>query len=219
MYTVKVNLPFPYTSCLQPTFHTFYSLTVLSNTPLVLPLFSFLFFPGSPLLITIGISTWKDFVYQDITCYFFEFGIFAIQSYIGWLYDLLKLGFRLWKGQLGSSALAIYFANLHMRTLHCDLFLDYISHLAFSVPSLPHLFLYPHFVLTFIWSLCLSYLLFMLFLLLIYTFFAHAYFCHQLKCYLCCENLPQLFSLKCLVLAVPILWPCCCLGHGTSNLY
>lgn len=43
------------------------------------------------------------------------------------------------RSTLGHPLLAIYFANLHMRTLHCDLFLDYISHLAFSVPSPPSL--------------------------------------------------------------------------------
>lgn len=152
---------------------------------------------------------------------FFEFGDIC-HTVIHWMtvWDS-KVGFSsMERSTLGHPLLAIYFANLHMRTLHCDLFLDYISHLAFSVPSPPSLSL-P--------TLCPNLYMVTMPVLLstfhaispsnIYFFFAHAYFCHQLKCYLCCENLPQLFSLKCLVLAVPILWPCCCLGHGTSNLY
>ena len=194
---------------LPPAFHTFYSLTVLSTTPWVLPLFSW-FFPGSPLLITIIFQPEKDFIYQDIMYYFFEFGdiwpahrMTACDSKIG---SLSKE-----RSTLEYVLLAIYFDNWHLRTLHCDLFLDDISHLACSAASLPSFSLPTLCPNLYLGSLCLSYSLlfffFFLFIFLLSTFnalspsniyfiFAHAYFCHQLKCYLCHENFPQLFPLK-----------------------
>lgn len=157
---------------LPPAFHTFYSLTVLSTTPWVLPLFSW-FFPGSPLLITSIFQPEKDFIYQDIMYYFFEFGdicsghrMTVRDSKIG---SLSKE-----RSTLEHLLLAIYFDNWHLRTLHCDLFLDDVSHLACSAASLPCFSLPTLCPNLYLGSLYLSYsLLSMLFLLLIYTSSLH----------------------------------------------
>lgn len=104
---------------------------------------------------------------------FFEFGDICLAYWM-----------TVWDSKIGSLSterstfehplLAIYFDNLHMRTLHCDLFLDYISHLASSVPSLSFFSLPTRCPKLYLGSLCLSYsLLFMLFLLLIYTSSLH----------------------------------------------